>query len=199
MLSMLLDMCSHLALCSVAVQKCPLCMCFSSKYFRRGLTTCRQKQTADDLLLIASSSFFLPLSVFTPSLRSSHSLRLPRYFSVFIFLVSSLFSLFPPPFLITPYPQTLCSPLFFLSSPVFLHLLPPACPFIPLIYPCVSPFFFLSPLRCPLSACSPVCLFHKGLSEASAVLIHSLCIASHVCRVRQTDRKREKSRRLDLE
>ena len=68
----------------------------------------------------------------------------------------------------------------------------------PSLTPSLSFTLSLAPHRCTLPACLPaclpVCLFHKGLSEASALLIHSLCIASHICRVRQTDREGERER-----
>lgn len=96
-LSVLLDMCSHPALCSLEVQKRTPRMCFSSEYFRRGLTKCRQKQTADDLLLIASS-FFLSLSRSLSLCSPLPVLILPGFpvisLTVFIFFVSSLFFFF---------------------------------------------------------------------------------------------------------
>lgn len=96
-------MCSHSALCLLAVHKRVPRTWFSSEYFRRGLTKCRQKQTADDLLLITSSFFSLSVP-HSSLLLFAHSPRLPR----FIFLVSSLFILPTLPLLfIIPVPPLL--------------------------------------------------------------------------------------------
>lgn len=126
-----------------------------------GLTKRSQKQTADDLFLIAPQSL-LPALI-------AHSPRLSRYFSHCLHLPLLLIT--PPPPDCLRYPPLLVPPAllpsFSLLPPGFLHLLPPVCPFIPLICSCASPPFpypFLSftpslPLhamvRC-LSACLSV-------------------------------------------
>lgn len=149
---------------------------------------------------------------FSPSLRPPPYSRVDRTFSktstAFLCCphppgLITLFSLFPPPLFIAPFPPRssfafeVRSPLS-QSSPYFLAYLPPFSPFIsthllPFLTTSLSYhlpsfiFCLIPPLHCDV-LCLPVCLFHKGLSEASALLIHSLCIASHICRVMQTDR-----------
>lgn len=148
-------------------------MCFSSKYFRRGLTTCRQKQTADDLLLIASSFFFSPsLCVHPLPALIAHSLRLPRYFSDCLHLPSLTTRFSLPSFI--PY-HTLPSNTVLLSffSPllsfcIFSHLpVFSSHSFTPVSHHlCLTlPFSYFSSLHSVvlcLPACLPVCLFHKG-------------------------------------
>lgn len=152
---------------------------------------------------------------FSPSLRPPPYSRVDRTFSKASTAslccphppsLITLFSLFPPPLFIAPFPPhssfafEVRSPLS-QSSPHFLAYLPLFSPFISThLLLCLTtsllPFAFIHflphpphppSLHCDV-LCLPVCLFHKGLSEASALLIHSLCIASHICRVMQTDR-----------
>lgn len=170
-LSVLLDMCSHPALCSLEVQKRTPRMCFSSEYFRRGLTKCRQKQTADDLLLIASSFFLsLALSLSVPHSLCSFSQASPLFLSLSSSSLSHhSFFFFSPPSLTVYHtlPSSLlqrCFKCLSLSSPGFLHLLPPVCPFIPLIGSCASspfpyPFLSFTPSLSTVlySACLPAC------------------------------------------
>lgn len=160
---------SHSALCLLAVHKRAPRTCFSSEYFRRGLTKCRQKQTADDLLLIASS-FFSPSvpPLLTPPLRTfSQASPLFRSLSSSSSFHHSLFS--PPSPCCLSYPSLLCSSnaVFYplsLPCPGCLHLLPPVCPFIPLSRSCASspfpyPFLSFTPLLSMVlfSACLPAC------------------------------------------
>lgn len=193
---MLLSRRSHLALCSLAVQKFTLCMCFSSEYFRRGADKMQAETDRwwppSHCLLLLSLSLSVPLP--PPCAHRTFSEASPLFLSLSSQSHHSLFSL-----------PSLSHPCLNSSViPCFSHPFPPDTPFIPLIYSRASSplsylsllsFFFVSPQSCTLSACPPVSLFQKGLSEASALLIHSPCIASHICRVRQTDREERRRRR----
>lgn len=182
---------------------------FSSEYFRRGLTKRSQKQTADDLFPITSSS--LPPRSVPRSPLSLHIL--PGFpvisLTVFIFLCASSV----PPHTHTPRlftaPTPSCFsgtaplfPCFPLASCIFSHLSvlsshsfapAPRRPSLTLSFHSLPPSLIHAVLLC-LSACLSVSP-HKGLSEASSLLIHSLCIASHICRVRQMGRERRRRRR----
>lgn len=195
MFSMLPYMCPPLTTCLLAVQKRTPCMCFSAEYFRRGLEKkkkCSQKQTAGDLLLIASY-LFLPLSAAPPLLLSLssqlfHSLSPLPYFTVYHTLPSSfLLSCF----CVLPSFSDLLH-----SLPSIFHLihLLPGSDHLSFTRAFHSPSSSRFPsLRCDV-LCLPACLFHKGLSEASnSFAVHH--ISSHICRVRRTEREGEDERR----
>lgn len=151
---------------------------------------------------------FFPLSVFpAPCAHCTFSQASPLFLSLSS-SSSSHHSFFSPPSP-TVY-HTLpslfiqhcskCAPLFLcfpLVSCIFFHLsVLSSNSFAPVPHhPCLTLSFHLpshSPRCCrpTLPVCLSVGLTLKGLSEACALLIHSQCIALHVCRVRQAGRER---------
>lgn len=134
---------------------------------------------------------------------SVRSPRVPRYFSHCLHLPLCLITLFSLPSRCVSHPPLLVPPA--LLPPFFLCLLasfPTCLSFhpthlllclitVPLPFPFIHSLVLHTVMLC-LSACMPVGISHKGLSEASALLIHSLCIASHICRVRQMGRERRR-------
>jgi len=180
LLGMLPDMCSRLASCLLALQKRTPCMYFTPEYFRTGLTKCRQKLNADDLLLLASSVFFSFRLGSSPCF-FSHCLRsLIHIFPLFpssLFLVS--FFLIPPHVL--SLPPSLSVLRFLASSPAFLsfHALTCSNVWSPFPSPLLSFTAFLSfsitPLWCTLPAC--LSLPYRavwGLCSANSFAVHRL-------------------------
>lgn len=155
--------------------------------------------------------FSLALSLSVPHSLRSFSQASPLFLSLSSSSLShhSFFSLHPPSLFIIPsHPRSsnvvssvfLCLPL---VSCIFSHLsVLSSHSFAPVPHhPSLTLSFHSLPHSlwcCTLPVCLPVGLFHKGLSEASALLIHSPCIASHICRVRQTVRERERGREEEI-